>query len=248
MGTKDAIPALVTLLPDEKMNEYARFGLEGIPDPAVDEALRAATSKLQGRPLVGVLDSIGQRKDTKAGEALGPILERPGTWPLPVRPAAGALGRIGTPEAADPLMLAVATDSPIHTGCGRRPAWPVPRAWPPPARWTTPRCSAPLCARASMRWIKKDIPKHLKVAALQGSFRFRKEVAVQLLLKQLKSPENAYFNVALAAVRQMPTAEVTEALVALAPKLPAERQALLILAIGDRRGKDAAPVAFFCRG
>ena len=31
VGTKDAIPALVALLPDENLNLYARFGLEGIP-------------------------------------------------------------------------------------------------------------------------------------------------------------------------------------------------------------------------
>ncbi len=49
VGTKDAIPALVALLPDEKLNLYARFGLEGIPDPAVDEAFRDAATKLHGR-------------------------------------------------------------------------------------------------------------------------------------------------------------------------------------------------------
>ena len=38
IGTKDAIPALVALLPDEKLNLYARFGLEGIPDPAANDA------------------------------------------------------------------------------------------------------------------------------------------------------------------------------------------------------------------
>ena len=52
------------------MNLYARFGLEGIPDPAVDEALREAATKLQGRQLVGVIDSIGQRKDAKAVDLL----------------------------------------------------------------------------------------------------------------------------------------------------------------------------------
>ncbi len=52
VGTKDAIPALAALLPDEKLNLYARFGLEGIPDPAVDEALRNAAVKLHGRQQV----------------------------------------------------------------------------------------------------------------------------------------------------------------------------------------------------
>ncbi|HPM84781.1 MAG TPA: hypothetical protein PLF81_28950, partial [Candidatus Anammoximicrobium sp.] len=66
IGTQDAVPALAALLPDEKLNLYARFALEAIPDPAVDEALRAAASKLTGRQLVGVINSIGKRKDAKA--------------------------------------------------------------------------------------------------------------------------------------------------------------------------------------
>ena len=70
VGSKDAIPALVALLPDEKLNLYARFGLEGIPDPAVDEAFRDSAAKLRGRQLVGVLDSIGQRKDAGAVDLL----------------------------------------------------------------------------------------------------------------------------------------------------------------------------------
>ena len=50
VGGAEAIPALVALLPDENLNLYARFGLEGILDPAVDAAFRDAATKLQGRP------------------------------------------------------------------------------------------------------------------------------------------------------------------------------------------------------
>ena len=74
VGTKDAIPALVALLPDEHLNVYARCALEAIPDPAVDEALRQAATKLHGRQLVGVIDSIGQRRDAKAVELLAKLL------------------------------------------------------------------------------------------------------------------------------------------------------------------------------
>ena len=35
VGTKDAVPALAALLPDEKLNTYARFALEAIGDPSV---------------------------------------------------------------------------------------------------------------------------------------------------------------------------------------------------------------------
>jgi hypothetical protein len=62
-------------------------------------------------------------------------------------------------------------------------------------------------------------------------------------VKQIESADKDFFNVALAAAREMPGAEVTEALVAAVEKLPPERQALLLLALGDR--KDAAPASVF---
>ncbi len=61
---------LAALLGDEKLAHMARYGLEPIPDPAVDDALRDALGKLKGRPLVGVIGSIGVRRDTKAVEPL----------------------------------------------------------------------------------------------------------------------------------------------------------------------------------
>ena len=42
IGTKDAVAPLAALLPDEKLSHMARYGLETIPDPSVDKALREA--------------------------------------------------------------------------------------------------------------------------------------------------------------------------------------------------------------
>ena len=63
VGTKEAVPVLAALLADEKLAHMARYALEPIPDPAVDEAFRAALGNLKGRRLVGVICSIGVRRD-----------------------------------------------------------------------------------------------------------------------------------------------------------------------------------------
>ena len=55
---------------DEHLSAYARYGLEPIADPSADDALRAALAKLQGNQLIGVINSIGKRRDAKAGPAL----------------------------------------------------------------------------------------------------------------------------------------------------------------------------------
>ena len=51
VGTKESVAPLAAMLGDEKLSHLARYGLEPIPDPAVDEALRGALGKLKGRLL-----------------------------------------------------------------------------------------------------------------------------------------------------------------------------------------------------
>ncbi|MGQ9576663.1 MAG: HEAT repeat domain-containing protein [Thermoguttaceae bacterium] len=230
VGTREAIPALVALLPDEKLNLYARFALEAIPDPAVDEALRQAAARLQGRQLVGLIDSIGQRQDKAAVGLLTRLLDSAET---PVASAAaGALGRIATPEAASVLKQALAKQSPVKT-------------------WVADGCLACADALASagnraealslyQAVAQADLPRHLKVGALGGQFRLLKGQAKDLLVAQICSEDQALFNLGLAAARQVPGPEVTAALASQLDKLPSERQALLLRAMGDRT--DRAPL------
>ena len=51
----------------------------------MDKALREAAGKLQGRLLVGVIGSIGVRRDTKAVSLLAKFLRlQTTTWPRPL--------------------------------------------------------------------------------------------------------------------------------------------------------------------
>ncbi|MDZ7618333.1 MAG: hypothetical protein U1E05_15105, partial [Patescibacteria group bacterium] len=68
VGDKDAVPALASLLADEQLAAWARIALEAIPAPEASAALRDAASRLQGRLLVGVVNSLGMRRDADAVE------------------------------------------------------------------------------------------------------------------------------------------------------------------------------------
>jgi HEAT repeat protein len=230
VGTKDAVPALAALLPDEKLNLYARFGLEGITDPSVDAALRDAATKLQGRQLVGVLGSIGHRKDAQAVSLLKGLLDNSDATVASA--AAGALGQIGTPEAAAILKEAIVKNSPVKN-------------------WIADGCLA--CADGLAASGKKaealalldvvgkaGVPKFLQCAALSGQMRLLQGDAKGLVIAQLQNPDLAFFNVALSYVRLIPGDDVTTASLAELPKLPAERQAFLLLALADR--KEAIPM------
>ncbi len=152
--------------------------------------------------------------------------------------AAGALGRIGTSEAAGILKQALCSCSPVK------------------------KCIADGCLACADRLVvagnkaeavaldaavaKADVPKYLKVAALAGQFRLRQGEAKDLLVAQICCPDKAFFNVGLAFARQLPGADVTAALVAELPKLPLARQAVLLRALGDRQDA-ASHVVVPCR-
>lgn len=105
LGVKEAVPLLAPLLTDERLNAYARYGLEPIADPAADDALRAALPKLKGNLLIGVINSIGKRRDAKASPALVRLMR--GADGEVARAAAAALGSIGGPASAKELTAAL---------------------------------------------------------------------------------------------------------------------------------------------
>jgi HEAT repeat protein len=107
VGTCDAVAPLAALLCNEELSHMARYGLEPIPDPSVDTALRDTLDKVKGRLLVGVIGSIGVRRDTKAVAALVKRLDD--SDPEVVQAAARALGRIGTLDTVAPLEKALSS-------------------------------------------------------------------------------------------------------------------------------------------
>jgi hypothetical protein len=98
IGNADSVPALAPLLSDAELSHAARLGLEAIPDPAADEALRGGLTQVKGDLLVGVLNSIGARRDRQAVAGLGRLLGD--NAPAIASAAAAALGKIAGPEAA----------------------------------------------------------------------------------------------------------------------------------------------------
>ena len=106
VGTKDSVAPLAALLGDDKLAHMARYALEPIPDRSVDDALRSPLGKLKGRALVGVIGSIGVRRDVGA---IGPLCNRLKDQDADVvQAAARALGSLGTAATGDALLDALA--------------------------------------------------------------------------------------------------------------------------------------------
>ena len=107
-GSDAAVPELAKLLPDPKLSSWARIALEAIPGAAVDEALRKASETLTGRQLLGVINSIGNRRDADAVDLLVKRLEDKDVNVASA--AAVALGKIANQPAQDALKSALASD------------------------------------------------------------------------------------------------------------------------------------------
>ena len=105
LGAKEAVPALAPLLENEHLACYARYALETISDPSADDALRGVLSKLKGNQLIGVINSIGKRRDAKAGPELAGMLYGPDADVASA--AAAALGSIGGVASIRELQAAL---------------------------------------------------------------------------------------------------------------------------------------------
>ena len=113
VGTAAAVPSLAVLLVKKEISHMARFALERIPVSEAAQALRDALPKVSGLVKIGVINSLGARRDAAAVATLAGLLKDGD--PAIARAAALALGAIGSAESAAALQLAqkAATGNPL---------------------------------------------------------------------------------------------------------------------------------------
>lgn len=225
IGTKKAVAPLAALLSDEKLSHMARYGLEPNPDPAVDKFFRGSLGKLKGRPLVGVIGSIGVRRDVKAVRQLSLLLRNSDAEVS--HAAARALGKIGNTAAAVAISRIV-EDAPAANQLALCEG--------------LFRCAESLAAEGQRSFATKfyDQLRSLKAAhqvrggALRGAIVTRGKDGLALLREYLQSKDYIMFSAAVQASQEMKGSEVTKALTDGLEGLPVDNQILIIHALGER--------------
>src|SRR5689334_5280576 len=101
IGSAKSVPALASLLTDERASQAARHALEALPYPEAGAALRDALGKTSGALKAGVIDSLGWRGESESVPMLKTLLAD--ADPMMAGAAAGALGRIGGQDAVKAL-------------------------------------------------------------------------------------------------------------------------------------------------
>lgn len=101
IGSDRSVPTLAALLGKPEFATAARNALEAIPGRQATKALRDSLSKVDGLQRIGVINSIGARRDVDSVRSLTKQLKS--SEPEIASAAAAALGEIATTAAAKSL-------------------------------------------------------------------------------------------------------------------------------------------------
>lgn len=226
VGGRNAVAPLAALLGDEQLSHMARYALEVIPDSAVDDALRAALGTVSGRPLAGVIASIGVRRDAKAVQPLARLLVHADADVA--QAAARALGDIGNVAAARALQ----------------DAWPrVPAASQLALCEGLFRCAESLAENRSPKeaiaiydlLCTSGRAHQVRAGAWRGAILTReKRNALPLLREGLASSDFVVVAACARAAQQMSGSDITRALCSELERASADKQILLIQTLGVR--------------
>lgn len=232
IGNQSSVAALAKYLGDEKLATYARSALENIPDKAADEALQNALKNVKGNQLVGVINSIGKRKDSKATGDLTKLLSVKNTKVAIA--AAHALGSIDTKPAASALQAAIGKgDKKLQAEVG----------------FACLMCARSLAEKGDKQAAialteavrNAELPKNIKVAAMQLTILLKGKAGLGLLTQELKSEDLSRFRSGLQAARDLGK-QSTSTLINVFNALSDERKALVIAALSLSHDPTALPL------
>lgn len=238
-GSAAAVGDLATLLSNERLASWARIPLEAIPGPEADAALRTAAGSLSGRLLVGVINSIGVRRDAAATSLLEARLADADAEVASA--AAAALGKIGTPAAAAILAKQLTAAEPRLDHMAQAAIVCAERLLAAgQAAEAAKLCDAVRMAKVS---------EQRQAEAIRGLILARGKDGIPLLIETLRSPSRRLANIGLFTARELldgPAAgDVDIALVEETSRMAgggsAEQAALLVKVIADRNADGGAP-------
>lgn len=233
VGTERSIPVLAALLQDDTLFDVALDALEALPYPEVDEALRVALDQYEGRKRTGVMQVMGVRRDPTAVPLLTEILQSQDMEEAAA--AMGALGRIGTPQAAEALMS-------VRENAGESLRSALADGLLAAAELLIEDRQLIQAAQIGTALRKDAWPEHVRSAGFRIQVLADQRQSMALLLEALKS-DNAVLRGLAAQLVAEESGELLFARYAQALQdLPVEGQLALINALTDANRKAGRPV------
>lgn len=230
VGSDACVPTLTALLQDPQLSHMSRFVLERLPTQAAAEALRKGLETTNGNALVGVIASVGQKRDEVSIPKLKILALN--ADPLVSKTAIGSLGKIGTAAAAKSLEE-------LQSKAPKGLAEIVAEARITCAR-QMPRAEATEIYKALT---DAKYPQSIRVAALAGliSASDRPE-KVKLIRQTLEGNDEEMNASALIALAPNSNVEVRNAVAMAIPVAKPDAQLRLLTVFSDQRDVNLRPV------
>lgn len=224
IGTSKSVPVVAKLLADPDLSHYARIALESNPSSEVDKAFRIALGELKGRRLVGVINSVAARKDTRAVDALVSVA---GNDDDEVAAAAvSALGALATPESITAVQQALSGKPSLRVTAADACLTAADKLL------MEGKNADALNVLAALR--AAELPKHINVAARFGEIRAGSQNVNELMNSYLRDDDSDLFRIGLELAHNLTDAKTTGQLVKQLDSLPPARRILLMHVLGDR--------------
>lgn len=230
MGSEASVPVLAGMLADAKTAELGRYALERIPGPAVDRALRESLAKTSGRTRVGVIDTLGVRRDAGSVSALRPLAL--GSQPAEASAALYALAKIADRPAVAILAEAqTKTSGPVKADAAE--------AYLQAANRLTASGDTAASVPIYRQLYTAGVPGTVRAAALHGMGVAGGAQAMPMLMEALHGSDGRLQAVAIGTLMPGSAAQ----LMAEMPKL-SEAAQVRILGLLSERGDSSALPAF----
>jgi HEAT repeat protein len=234
VGSNTAVPVLALLLTQIDTAEMARYALSAIPGPLADEALRKALAQAPGdRVRVGIINSLGKRRDAKSVNALAALVSSSNLEVAAA--AAAALASISDRAALEALAKA-------RTSGGDPVRGLAAEAYLVCADHLAERGDKATAVSAYRQLVAPGETSSIRIRALKSFVAADPKGAVPLLLAEIRSQDLERQVVGVQLLNRVPGAEVTKAMVAEYPKAHPGTQVQLLTAVASRGDASARPV------
>jgi HEAT repeat protein len=224
IGTDASLPVLTPLLTDPAKAEMARYALSKIPGPAADEALRSSLAKATGNTKVGIINSLGQRRNPTSVAALAPLAASSDA--AVAEAAAAALAQIADRPSLDALAAAHAK----ATGLVKQR---IDEEYAQCAGQFAARGDKATAVRVYRQLIGPQEPQMVRIVALGGLAAAEGTAAIPALVAEIESKDLKGQAAAIRLLGGIPGPEVTAAMVKEYPKLPPFGQVRLLSALAE---------------
>jgi HEAT repeat protein len=233
IATEKSIPALSAMLLHPETAEMARYALARIPGSKADDALRKALDETSGTVKIGIINSLGERRDAKAVPMLQslPTSSDPGI----AAAAIDALGNIANRQALDALNAARGKVSgPLQK--------PVLEAYLQCAGRLAQSGDKNDALTVYKRLLSEQVSPMAHVAALNGIASVEGKNALATLSAQNGSQEPEVQDAAIRLIAGIPGRDSTVALMDRFGSLPAPAQVRLLAALAEHGDVTARPL------